>query len=110
MNLAARLLNTVERIGNRLPDPVFLFLWLILGLVVLSLVGAGLGWSAVNPVTGEVLQAQSLLAPPIWSGCSSACRAPWPTSRRWGSSSPSSTAPRWPSGPACSRQRSEARC
>jgi len=52
MNLAARLLNSIERIGNRLPDPVFLFLWLILGLVVLSLVGAGLSWSAVNPVTG----------------------------------------------------------
>ncbi|WP_433952586.1 AbgT family transporter [Brevundimonas diminuta] len=63
MNLAARLLNSIERIGNRLPDPVFLFLWLILGLVALSLVGAGLGWSAVNPVTGEVLQAQSLLSP-----------------------------------------------
>jgi aminobenzoyl-glutamate transport protein len=63
MSLAARLLNTIERVGNRLPDPVFLFLWLILGLIVLSLVGAGLGWSAVNPVTGDVLQAESLLSP-----------------------------------------------
>ena len=62
MNLAARLLNSIERIGNRLPDPVFLFLWLILGLVALSLVGAGLGWSAVNPVTGETMAAQSLLS------------------------------------------------
>ena len=33
MSLAARLLNTIERVGNRLPDPVFLFLWLILGLI-----------------------------------------------------------------------------
>ena len=63
MSLAARLLNTIERVGNRLPDPVFLFLWLILGLIALSLVGAGLGWSAVNPVTGDVLQAESLLSP-----------------------------------------------
>ena len=55
-------LGVVERIGNRLPDPVFLFLWLILGLVVLSLVGAGLGWSAVNPVTGDLMAAQSLLS------------------------------------------------
>lgn len=85
MSLAARLLNTIERVGNRLPDPVFLFLWLILGLIVLSLVGAGLGWSAVNPVTGDVLQAESCCRPPIWSGCSSACRAPWPTFRPWGS-------------------------
>jgi len=62
MTLGARLLNAVERIGNRLPDPVFLFQWLIAGLVVLSLVGAGAGWSAVNPVTGDVLQAKSLLS------------------------------------------------
>jgi len=63
MGISARVLNTIERVGNRLPDPVFLFLWLILGLVVLSLVGAGLGWSAVNPVTGDLLQAKSLLSP-----------------------------------------------
>jgi aminobenzoyl-glutamate transport protein len=56
------LLGVIERVGNRLPDPVFLFLWLIAGLTVLSLVGAGLGWSAVNPVTGELMQAQSLLS------------------------------------------------
>lgn len=62
MTLGARLLNAVERIGNRLPDPVFLFLWLIAGLVVLSMVGAAAGWSAVNPVTGDVLQAKSLLS------------------------------------------------
>lgn len=63
MGLAARALNGIERFGNRLPDPVFLFLWLILGLIGLSLVGAALGWSAVNPVTNELLTAQSLLSP-----------------------------------------------
>ena len=63
MAIGTRILNGVERIGNKLPDPVFLFLWLILGLIALSLVGAGLGWSAVNPVTGDTLQAQSLLSP-----------------------------------------------
>ena len=63
MNPAARLLNTVERIGNRLPDPVFLFLWLVGGLILLSMIGAALGWSAVNPVTGDRLAAQSLLSP-----------------------------------------------
>ena len=62
MSLASRALNAVERIGNRLPDPVFLFLWLIVGLIVLSMVGAGLGWSAVNPVTGDQLVAKSLLS------------------------------------------------
>ena len=62
MAIGARLLNTVERVGNRLPDPVFLFLWLILGLIGLSLVGAALEWQAVNPVTGDTLVAQSLLS------------------------------------------------
>eukprot|EP01036_Dinobryon_divergens_P048292 gene48292-64793_t len=62
MSTSSGFLGVVERIGNRLPDPVFLFLWLIGALVVLSLVGSGLGWSAVNPVTGETLQAQSLLS------------------------------------------------
>ena len=63
MKLGSRVLNAIESIGNRLPDPVFLFLWFILALIALSLVGAGLGWSAVNPVSGEVMQAKSLLAP-----------------------------------------------
>ncbi len=63
MTIGSRVLNGIERIGNKLPDPVFLFLWLIGGLIVLSLVGAGLGWSAVNPVTGDTLAAKSLLAP-----------------------------------------------
>lgn len=63
MTIGSRMLNGIERVGNKLPDPVFLFLWLIGGLIVLSLVGAGLGWSAVNPVTGDTLEAASLLSP-----------------------------------------------
>ncbi len=63
MTIGSRMLNGIERVGNKLPDPVFLFLWLIGGLIVLSLVGAGLGWAAVNPVTGDTLEAASLLSP-----------------------------------------------
>lgn len=63
MSIGSRVLNGIERVGNKLPDPVFLFLWLIGALVVLSLIGAGLGWSAVNPVTGDTLVAESLLSP-----------------------------------------------
>lgn len=58
-----RILDAVERFGDRLPDPVFIFLWLIGGLVVASVVCSALGVSATNPVTKEVLVAQSLLAP-----------------------------------------------
>ena len=62
MAFGTRALNAVEKIGNRLPDPVFLFLWLIGALIVLSMVGAAADWSAVNPATGDTLVAQSLLS------------------------------------------------
>jgi len=60
--LPTRLLDAVERLGDRLPDPVFIFLWLIGGLVLASVICAALGVSATNPVTGEALVAQSLLS------------------------------------------------
>ena len=66
---AGGLLGWIERTGNALPDPVFIFFYLIGGLVVLSLVAAGLGWSALHPTemaadgTGRlVIEAQSLLS------------------------------------------------
>lgn len=62
-SLAIRMLDAVERFGDRLPDPVFIFLWLIGGVVVASIVCAALGVTATNPVTHEVLVARSLLAP-----------------------------------------------
>lgn len=39
-------LGTVERIGNFLPDPIMIFVWLIGLLMILSAVGAAFGWSA----------------------------------------------------------------
>jgi aminobenzoyl-glutamate transport protein len=60
--LAIRILDAVERFGDRLPDPVFIFVWLIGGLVAASVVCAALGVTAVNPVTHEVLVAKSLLS------------------------------------------------
>jgi aminobenzoyl-glutamate transport protein len=58
----SRVLNAVERLGNALPDPVFIFLGMIVLLVAVSVTGEIWGWSAVNPVSGEVLQVQSLLS------------------------------------------------
>ncbi len=62
-------LGWVERTGNRLPDPVFIFFYLILGLVALSVLAQLLGWSALHPTeldeeTGaaKVIAATSLLA------------------------------------------------
>jgi aminobenzoyl-glutamate transport protein len=59
--VALRFLDAVERLGDKLPDPVFIFGWLILALVAASVVCAGLGVSAVHPGDGEVLIAKSLL-------------------------------------------------
>lgn len=63
-------LGWVERTGNRLPDPVFLFFWLIAGLIVISVVAGLAGLSAAHPTeldeaTGEprIIAALSLLAP-----------------------------------------------
>lgn len=58
----SRALDRIERLGNALPDPVFIFVTLIAILVGVSIAAAGAGWSAVNPVTGEENVAQSLVS------------------------------------------------
>lgn len=57
-----RFLNGVERFGNALPDPVAIFVVIIGILMLVSALGQWLGWSATNPVTGEVLKAKSLFS------------------------------------------------
>jgi aminobenzoyl-glutamate transport protein len=47
------LLGAVERLGNRLPDPVMIFVWLIGALMLLSALGAALGWSASIAFSGR---------------------------------------------------------
>ncbi len=63
-------LGWIERTGNKLPDPVFIFFYLILALVVISILCSMLGVSAFHPTsldeaTGQPLriEAVSLLAP-----------------------------------------------
>lgn len=53
-------LGTIERVGNRLPDPVVIFVWMIGLVFVASMAAASFGLSAVNPATGETLRAVSL--------------------------------------------------
>lgn len=66
----ASILLWIERTGNRLPDPVFIFFYLILSLMVISVVASLAGISAVHPTevdreTGAatIIAAQSLLSP-----------------------------------------------
>ncbi len=62
-------LGIVERAGNKLPDPVFLFFYLILILVVISVACALLGVSALHPTQVNedgsplLVSAASLLSP-----------------------------------------------
>ena len=58
----SRGLDLIERVGNRLPDPVLIFLWLILAVIVLSVIGALAGWEAVNPVSQQTVRTTSLLS------------------------------------------------
>ena len=39
-------LGFVEKVGNFLPDPIMIFVWLIIILMILSAIGSALGWSA----------------------------------------------------------------
>ena len=62
------ILGWIERSGNKLPDPVFLFFWLIAILVVVSIAASLAGLSAAHPTevdadTGAatIITAQSLL-------------------------------------------------
>lgn len=61
MNLQT-LLDSVERAGNRLPNPAFLFMYLCLAVLVASALAALVSLNAVHPVTGETIAAVNLLS------------------------------------------------
>jgi aminobenzoyl-glutamate transport protein len=46
-------LGFIERVGNKLPEPAMIFVWLIVFLMLLSALGQSLGWSASLNYTGE---------------------------------------------------------
>lgn len=56
------LLNHIERIGNKLPSPTLLFIYLCGVILVLSAVAAVFGVSAIHPLTGESIAATNLLS------------------------------------------------
>ncbi len=51
----------VERAGNRLPDPVFIFLYLVIALMAISLWASWAGISALHPTTLDEATGQPLL-------------------------------------------------
>src|SRR5690606_6042351 len=60
--LPARLLDVVERVGNRLPDPLTLFVLLIGLVLIISWVAARLGVAVAHPETGAEIAAIDLLS------------------------------------------------
>ncbi|MFR8599441.1 MAG: AbgT family transporter, partial [Clostridioides difficile] len=59
--LLMRALNVVERAGNKLPDPVTIFLLLCIIVVILSAVISNLGVEEIHPSTKEVVKVVNLL-------------------------------------------------
>lgn len=59
--LVNRLLGSVERIGNKLPDPAVLFLLSLIIVWVLSALLAGVDFADLDPRSGEPIRVQNLL-------------------------------------------------
>src|SRR5690554_1438103 len=60
--LLNRILNKVEVIGNKLPDPAVMFAGLIVIIWILSLILSNVGFSDIHPLTGNELGVTNLLA------------------------------------------------
>jgi len=58
----ARFLDTVERVGNKLPDPAMLFLLLMLAVWALSWALSGVDFQAIDPRTGTPIQVVNQLS------------------------------------------------
>lgn len=58
-----RFLDNIEKAGNKLPDPVVIFITLCGLILTASFVAAKMGVSANNPADGKVVKAVNLLTP-----------------------------------------------
>ena len=61
-NYIERFLNGVELVGNKLPHPATLFALFAVGVLLLSYVAAIFDWSAINPVTQEIIKPVDLIS------------------------------------------------
>ena len=60
----ARMLATVERVGNKLPDPAMLFVFLLVVVWLLSWLLSYVSFEMIDPRSGEVLVINNLLSGP----------------------------------------------
>ncbi len=61
-SLVTRMLDTVERVGNKLPDPAVLFLLLMLAVWAFSAWMSTMSFGEIDPRTGEAIQINNLLS------------------------------------------------
>jgi aminobenzoyl-glutamate transport protein len=59
---ATGFLGWVERMGNKLPHPFWMFVWICIIVIVLSAITSYFGVSAVDPGTGKSVVAQNLIS------------------------------------------------
>src|SRR5690606_30797570 len=57
-----RFLNFIERVGNRLPDPFMLFVYLAFFMILLSWIVSAFGVTVIHPGTGKELPIKSLVS------------------------------------------------
>lgn len=55
-------LHFIEKMGNKLPHPFWIFVWICILVVVFSAIAAWTGIQAKDPVTGEIIKAQNLIS------------------------------------------------
>lgn len=57
-----RILDAIERAGNKLPDPITMFLGLAVIVAVISAICSAAGVSAINPADGSTIEVFNLLS------------------------------------------------
>jgi len=62
VNSTNGILGWIERMGNKLPHPFWLFVWICIIVIFVSAVTAWIGVRATDPGSGEVIHAQNLMS------------------------------------------------
>lgn len=62
VNSANGILGWIERMGNKLPHPFWLFVWICIIVIVVSAITAWTGVRATDPGSGEIIHAQNLMS------------------------------------------------
>ena len=56
------IIRWIEKMGNKLPHPFWIFVWICLFVIVLSAITAALGVKATDPSSGKVIEATNLIS------------------------------------------------